>query len=265
VAVAAPIRRPSLHVVTFSFGGSGQSRPGRDVGSAPQEVLLHETAPNAMIVRKAEPNDAEGICRVQSAAIRQLCASHYSPAEIEAWAGPPEPNWYRSAIGGRELFVAVEGDTIIGFGQLNLDTAEIDAIYVHPAAARRGVGSALLRRLEEVARQHDLASLHLAASLNSVPFYESSGFRRQRHTKFPILPAVEIASLVMEKALEPCLAEHPVSRGSPSPPTAKRVFQQPARSNDGPRRARAEGESGQPRTPDSEVESLAVTYFTHEE
>lgn len=156
-----------------------------------------------MIIRKAEQNDAEGICRVQSAAIRQLCASHYSPAEIEAWAGPVEPDWYRSLMGSRELFLAVEGETIIGFGQLNLDTAEIDAIYVHPAAARRGVGSALLRRLEDVARQHDLASLHLAASLNSVPFYESSGFHRKRNTRFPILPGVEIASLVMEKALAP--------------------------------------------------------------
>ena len=156
-----------------------------------------------MIVRKAEHNDAEEICRVQSAAIRQLCASHYSPAEIEAWAGPLEPNWYRSAIGRRELFVAAEGETIIGFAQLNLDTAEVDAIYVHPVAARRGVGSALLRRLEDVARQHHLASLHLAASLSSVPFYESSGFHRKGKTKFPLLPGVEIASLMMEKALEP--------------------------------------------------------------
>ena len=76
---------------------------------------------------------------MQIAAIRQLCASHYTPSEIEAWAGPLQPDWYRNVIGERELFVAVEGDTIIGFGQLNLDTADIDAIYVHPSASRHGV------------------------------------------------------------------------------------------------------------------------------
>jgi GNAT superfamily N-acetyltransferase len=137
---------------------------------------------------------------VQIAAIRQLCTSHYSATEIEAWAGPLPPGWYRNVIGERELFVAVEGDTIIGFGQLNLDTADIDAIYVHPSASRQGVGTALLRRLEDIARQHALGSLRLAASLNSVPFYDAMGFHRKRETKFPLLPGVEIASVVMEKA-----------------------------------------------------------------
>ena len=138
---------------------------------------------------------------MQIAAIRQLCASHYPPSGIEAWAGPLQPDWYRNVIGERELFVAVEGDTIIGFGQLSLDTADIDAIYVHPSASRQGVGTALLRRLEDIARQHGLGSLRLAASLNSVPFYDAMGFHRKRETKFPLLPGVEIASVVMEKTL----------------------------------------------------------------
>jgi len=155
-----------------------------------------------MNIRKADHGDAEGIWCVQIAAIRQLCASHYPPSEIEAWAGPLQPDWYRNVIGERELFVAVEGDTIIGFGQLNLDTADIDAIYVHPSASRQGVGTALLRRLEDIARQHGLGSLRVAASLNSVPFYDAMGFHRKRETKFQLLPGVEIASVVMEKALQ---------------------------------------------------------------
>ena len=158
--------------------------------------------PDRMNIRQADHRDAEGIWCVQIAAIRQLCTSHYSATEIEAWAGPLQPGWYRNVIGERELFVAVEGETIIGFGQLNLNTAEVDAIYVHPAATRQGVGTALLRRLEDIARQHGLGALRLAASLNSVPFYDSMGFHRKRETRFPLLPGVEIASVVMEKALQ---------------------------------------------------------------
>ena len=40
-------------------------------------------------------------------------------------------------------------------------------MYVHPRAARRGVGSTLLRRLETLALGQGCARLHLEASVNA--------------------------------------------------------------------------------------------------
>lgn len=55
---------------------------------------------------------------------------------------------------------------------------EVRAVYVHPAFARQGVGSALYADLERWARERGVDSLGLWASLNAVGFYERQGFER---------------------------------------------------------------------------------------
>jgi GNAT superfamily N-acetyltransferase len=41
---------------------------------------------------------------------------------------------------------------------------------------RQGIGRAILRRLEELAREAGLTELRMDASINSVPFYRANGF-----------------------------------------------------------------------------------------
>jgi len=41
---------------------------------------------------------------------------------------------------------------------------------------KRGVGSALLKKLIEIARQHKLSQLELDAQTHAIPFYEAYGF-----------------------------------------------------------------------------------------
>ena len=76
----------------------------------------------------------------------------------------------------RKLLVAIEGDVVVGFGQLEVDTGEIEAIYVRRVAARGGVDFGLWRALEAIAPSAGLQELFLDASLNAVAFYERSGF-----------------------------------------------------------------------------------------
>ena len=102
----------------------------------------------------------------------------------------------------RELFVAEENDGIVGFGQLNVESGEVEAVYVLPNAERQGVGTRLLRTLEEYAQKHGLTSLHLDASLNAVPFYLSAGYVPVREAKHRLRADVEIACVVMEKGLK---------------------------------------------------------------
>jgi putative acetyltransferase len=126
-------------------------------------------------IRKARSEDGEGIWRAHTQAICELCKSHYTPEEIAAWAGSLHPESYQGVIISSEFFVAEDQDRIVGFAQLHRTSGEVEAVYVHPSAARHGVGKQLLRKLEERAKANGVPVLHLDASLNAVPFYTDAG------------------------------------------------------------------------------------------
>jgi N-acetylglutamate synthase-like GNAT family acetyltransferase len=154
-------------------------------------------------VRRAREDDSEGIWRIHVRAIRDIASSHYSPEEIEAWAGQRKPEHYLESIRSKEFYVAEEDGSVIAFGTLNNKGNEIEAVYVSPEVVRRGVGSAILQRLEERARDLGLKSLKMDASLNAVPFYRSAGYESQKGTKHRLASGVEIGCVLMTKELSP--------------------------------------------------------------
>ena len=153
------------------------------------------------LIRKAEIADARAIRLVHVEAIRAFCAGHYAPAEIEAWVAPRPETHYDRAIREKEFYVAEEGGQVVGFAVLNQHESEVEAVYVSPRAARRGVGLSLMRALEARARAHGLTGLHLCAALNAVPFYERAGFARGALTAHRLPGGVEIACVRMTKGL----------------------------------------------------------------
>ena len=155
------------------------------------------------IVRRAGEEDSEGIWRVHTRAIREIANSHYTPEETEAWASPRKPEHYVESIRNKEFYVAEEDGAVIGFGTLNHKQNEIEAVYVSPEVVRRGVGSAILRRLEERARELGIRSLKMDASLNAVPFYKTAGYESQQEMKHRLTSGVEIGCVLMTKELSP--------------------------------------------------------------
>jgi len=138
---------------------------------------------------------------VHAAAVTGIRTAHYTPDEIQAWAVPRDPESYEELIRSREFFVAEEGGVIVGFGVLNQESAEVEAVYVSPGAGRRGFGLEILRKLEERASALGLSVLRLNASLNAVPFYEKAGYVAQERSKYRLLTGVEIACVPMLKAM----------------------------------------------------------------
>jgi N-acetylglutamate synthase-like GNAT family acetyltransferase len=143
------------------------------------------------------------VWRVHTRAIRGIANSHYTPEEIESWAGPRKPEHYVESIRNKEFYVAEEDGAVVGFGALGLEQKEIEAVYVSPEVVRRGVGSAILRRLEERARELGIKSLKMDASLNAVPFYKSAGYESQKQTTHRLASGVEIGCVLMTKELSP--------------------------------------------------------------
>jgi N-acetylglutamate synthase-like GNAT family acetyltransferase len=99
------------------------------------------------------------------------------------------------------MWVAERDARIVGFAQLDLDRAELEALYVAPDAARTGVGSALLAHAETVARQHALPTLRLQSTLNAQPFYAKRGYEPVRHAQHPVSTEVSLDCIEMTKVI----------------------------------------------------------------
>lgn len=153
-------------------------------------------------IRRARKEDCQSIGSVHAAAVGGIRTALYSPEEIQAWAVPKEHESYEESIRTKEFFVAEEDGIIIGFGVLNQESAVVEAVYVSPAAGRRGIGLQLLRKLEESARSLALGVISLNASLNAVPFYKRAGYVAQEESKYRLSTGVEIACVPMMKAID---------------------------------------------------------------
>ena len=156
-----------------------------------------------VVIRRATEEDVEAVGDVHRRSVRGIRGTHYPPEVIEEWAGPRNPEHYVRAVREKEFFVAEdEGGQIVGFGVLNVESREVEAVYVSPEATRGGMGLKILRTLEARAREHGLDTLHLNASLNGVPFYERAGFERREEGTYRLQSGGEMACVVMTKRLD---------------------------------------------------------------
>jgi len=100
-----------------------------------------------------------------------------------------------------EFLVAETGGSVVGFSQLLPESCEVRAVYVDPDAQGGGVGSALLERIESVAREMGLEEVELRSSLNAVSFYSNRGCKRVQDTTHRLADGSELPCVLMRKRL----------------------------------------------------------------
>ena len=132
--------------------------------------------PALLVIRKAVRADADAAWEIRRAAVMSECAGAYSLNQLEEWTGGATSRAFADAVEER-LLVATVGDHVAGTGMIDLTTGKIDAIFVHPAYMKRGIGAAMMRHLESLARSEGLRELKLDSTLNAAPFYRALGFR----------------------------------------------------------------------------------------
>ena len=153
------------------------------------------------MIRLASVSDAEAIHLLRIAAIRSLARSHYSPDEIEAWCGHRSAASFFEPIQHKLVIIEANREAINGFGQLDLSTRTIEAIYVAPSSARRGIGAQLLAELEARAKAAGLSELRLESSLNAVAFYAQAGYSPVCEANHAFDAGASISCINMRKAL----------------------------------------------------------------
>ena len=156
-------------------------------------------------VRQMRPEDARMFLEVHHAAVRGIAARDYPPAVIEDWAPLPITD------GAVERFLAnpekevrlvaeIDGE-IVGIGVWVVEESELRACYVLPSAARKGVGSAIVREIERMARENGTVSLHLVASVTSESFYKALGYDVQGRGEHALQSGRRMACVIMRKIL----------------------------------------------------------------
>lgn len=134
-------------------------------------------------IRKASSADKENISRLHIASIRKLCAKNYTHEQLNAWTSVLVPSVYDQALREKEFLVAFDSQQdLLGIGILDVENAELSAIYIHPNAVGKGVGSKLLNELEKIARNNNVFKITVHSTLNAKGFYVAHGYSEQELT-----------------------------------------------------------------------------------
>jgi GNAT superfamily N-acetyltransferase len=89
----------------------------------------------------------------------------------------------------------------LGVGGQTADGPTVRSVFVDPAAARRGVASAVMLRTEQDAMEHGVQTLHLTATLSGVALYEHLGYRAEEATAVCLSNQTRFACVRMTKRL----------------------------------------------------------------
>jgi putative acetyltransferase len=159
-------------------------------------------------LRPGTPEDALSIIEAHRAAVRGMAIGFYSREIVEEWApisvSPERVEGFARTIASGEEVVVVAVDSsglILGFGSIVPSNDELRAVYVRSEHGRKGVGRAILRRLEDLAREAGLKELRMDASINAEAFYKANGFSSEASGKHTMSSGGRMACVRMRKSL----------------------------------------------------------------
>ena len=176
-------------------------------GAVPRDRLapddpraLHAEPVSDLSIRDYRDGDAPILSNLYRRSVEGLGARAYSPEQIAVWAGlaPSADRLTTLMADGRRRRVAELGGEIAGFADIEAD-GHVHFLYADPQTGR-GVGSALLRDAEAIARTTGATRLHAEASEVARPVFEKAGYRVVERRDFEV-DGVAIHNWAVEKAL----------------------------------------------------------------
>ena len=176
-------------------------------------------------LRLATEEDVPSLRALIEASVRGLQAGDYSPAQIEGALGTVL-GLDTQLIADRTYFVAEAAHAskpyLAGCGGWSRrktlfgadhgpgresalldpanDAAKVRAIFVHPAYARRGLGSLILATVEEAARAAGFRRFELGSTLTGVPLYLLRGYVETERVAVPLANGESVSVVRMAKS-----------------------------------------------------------------
>jgi N-acetylglutamate synthase-like GNAT family acetyltransferase len=190
--------------------------PGGWLAESAEQSLMRVT------IRKATLSDIPTLQTLIPESVRVLLGKYHTLQQIEGALGTVFGVDTRLIQDGT-YFVAEAGSDIVGcggwsrrrtpFGSDNapkkddalldpsVEPARIRAFFVHPAWARQGIGSRIMRACESAARTDGFTRLELVATVTGELLYRRHGFTAIEHFEVPLPNGAELPVIRMSKDL----------------------------------------------------------------
>jgi putative acetyltransferase len=153
-----------------------------------------------LALRPFLPADAPLLADIFRSSVAELTGDDYSAAQQEAWAAAADDEAaFAARLAEAVTLLGTLDGSPVGFASL-ADGDRLDMLYVHPAAAGRGVGSMLIDALERIARARGAARLIADVSDSAQDFFRRRGFSPRQRNSVP-LGGEWLANTTMEKQL----------------------------------------------------------------
>lgn len=153
-----------------------------------------------MLVRTHRNGDIPLISRLFYDTIHEVNSRDYTREQVDAWAPEvPEDSFWKERFKKYHVYVAEEGERIVGFTELD-PTGHIDCFFVHHEWQRRGVGSRLMEHIVASAARKQISRLFAEVSLTAAPFFINRSFVVLRENEV-VRRRVRLKQLAMERWL----------------------------------------------------------------
>lgn len=141
----------------------------------PVSFLIENKGEIRMEIKKFQQTNTEEIVDLFYDTVHSINKEDYSPLAVEAWAPEEDRNeketQWRETLENNYSYVAEQEHKLVGFADVSPD-GYLDRVYVHKDYQGKGIGSALLKKIEERAEQEGLSYIHADVSITAKPFFE---------------------------------------------------------------------------------------------
>lgn len=152
-------------------------------------------------IRYLKPEDIDTCIKLFQETVHSVNASDYTADQLEIWAPKiikPENEWWQTLLQNISL-VAEINDEIVGFIDMT-HTGYLDRLFVHKDYQRKGIAAALLRELENMARQQSISEITTEASITAKPFFEAKGYQVSKEQR-KLFGNTEFINYIMKKKI----------------------------------------------------------------
>jgi predicted N-acetyltransferase YhbS len=129
-----------------------------------------------MRIRKFKKEDAKRVSNIIRKCLKEVNIKEYSPKVIVSLCNFFTPSLIISNSKNRTIFVAAEKGKVIGTASLKGDT--VFTVFVDPKIHRKGVGSKLMDKVEELAKKKGYKTVKVPSSFGAFEFYKRRGYKK---------------------------------------------------------------------------------------